>query len=49
MSFLLNKKKYNSKQKAMVEEYKLKKDYKLRNLIKLNYQKKFKKKFKYFF
>tara|TARA_A100001015_G_C15010056_1_gene722594 strand:- start:2183 stop:2455 length:273 start_codon:yes stop_codon:yes gene_type:complete len=38
---LIYKKKYNSKHTAMVEEYKLKKNYKLRNLIKLNYQKKF--------
>ena len=38
---LIYKKKYNSKHTAMVEEYKLKKNHKLRNLIKLNYKKKF--------
>ena len=33
-------KNYNSKSRAMSEEYKLKKDYKLRNKIKLDYLKK---------
>ena len=32
-------KSYNSKSKAMKEEYKLKKNFKLRNTIKLNYYK----------
>ena len=39
---LIFKKKYISKQLAMIEEYKLKKNYKLRNTIKLNYQQKIK-------
>ena len=38
--FLLYKKSYKSKSKAMSEEYKLKKDRKKRNTLKLNYIKK---------
>jgi len=34
---LIYKKKYKTKNVAMVEEYKLKKNYKKRNLIKINY------------
>ena len=34
---LIYKKKYNTKNVAMVEEYKLKKDYKKRNKIKFKY------------
>ena len=34
---LIYRKKFNTKKKAMSEEYKLKKNYKLRNIIKLNY------------
>ena len=34
---LIYKKKYNTKNLAMVEEYKLKKNYKKRNKIKVNY------------
>ncbi len=34
---LIFKQKYNSKKIAMIEEYKLKKNYKLRNYIKLKY------------
>ena len=37
---LIYKKKYKTKSIAMIEEYKLKKDYKKRNIIKLNYLKK---------
>ena len=37
---LIYKKKYNSKSKALSEEYKLKKDYKLRSRLKLDYIKK---------
>ena len=39
--FLLYKKSYKSKAKAMSEEYRLKKDRKKRNVIKLNYIKKY--------
>lgn len=39
--FLLYKKSYKSKSKAMSEEYKLKKDRKKRNVLKLNYIKKY--------
>ena len=39
--FLLYKKSYKSKAKAMSEEYRLKKDRKKRNIIKLNYIKKY--------
>ena len=39
--FLLYKKSYKSKSKAMSEEYRLKKDRKKRNVIKLNYIKKY--------
>ena len=38
--FLLYKKSYKSKSKAMIEEYKLKKDRKKRNILKSNYIKK---------
>ena len=38
--FLLYKKSYKSKSKAMSEEYRLKKDRKKRNILKLNYIKK---------
>ena len=34
---LIYKKKYKTKNVAMIEEYKLKKNYKKRNLIKINY------------
>jgi putative endonuclease len=37
---LIYKKKYKTKSIAMIEEYKLKKNYKKRNLIKSNYLKK---------
>ena len=37
-------KKYNSKKKALQEEWKLKKNYKKRKIIKLNYQKRCQKK-----
>jgi len=37
---LIYKKRYNSKSKALSEEYKLKKNYKLRSQIKLDYIKK---------
>ena len=36
---LIYKKKYKTKSIAMIEEYKLKKNYKKRNLIKSNYKK----------
>ena len=39
--FLLYKKSYKSKSKAMSEEYRLKKDRKKRNILKLNYIKKY--------
>tara|TARA_B100001063_G_C16342880_1_gene347602 strand:+ start:64 stop:330 length:267 start_codon:yes stop_codon:yes gene_type:complete len=39
--FLLYKKSYKSKSKAMSEEYRLKKDRKKRNVLKLNYIKKY--------
>ncbi len=34
---LIYKKRYKSKSKAMIEEYKLKKNYKLRNSLKIKY------------
>ena len=37
---LIYKKEYKSKSRALIEEYKLKKNYKLRSIIKLNYIKK---------
>ena len=37
---LIYKKEYKSKSQALIEEYKLKKNYKLRSIIKLNYIKK---------
>tara|TARA_A100000164_G_C21319749_1_gene501529 strand:+ start:25 stop:309 length:285 start_codon:yes stop_codon:yes gene_type:complete len=37
---VIYKKSYNTKSKALIEEYKLKKDKKKRNLIKLNFVKK---------
>ena len=39
--FLLYKKSYKSKSKAMSEEYRLKKDINKRNVLKLNYIKKY--------